>query len=243
MHQHAASTRVAGGDLRQSTTSEGTPGLLPYIAGVSAARNTIDVVRAAPALEARAGTSELARVGASEGGPTAMFTLNIGPAYRARAAHERRRGRRAAVAVLRHLFVLEDEARSRYYPPPDGAGGLNAAYGDTVAPLDQVLTPAGVAWSPTSTRLFHYLSDKFGTVDISKVTKADPFSDPGVEKLLEGQRPGHVHGQEHGPAARHARAAMTSRSRWRRHAAREPPLLATPAISNAGSTPGRATRA
>ena len=54
---------------------EGTPGLLPYIAGDSAARNTIDIVRAARNLPAAHASDNYVVWGHSEGGHTAMFTL------------------------------------------------------------------------------------------------------------------------------------------------------------------------
>ena len=57
---------------------EGTPGLLPYIAGVSAARNTIDIVRAARNFPAAHASDHYVVWGHSEGGQTAMFALNIG---------------------------------------------------------------------------------------------------------------------------------------------------------------------
>ena len=57
---------------------EGTPGLLPYIAGVSAARNTIDIVRAARDLPAAHASNHYVVWGHSEGGQTAMFAPDIG---------------------------------------------------------------------------------------------------------------------------------------------------------------------
>ena len=44
------------------------------------------------------------------------------------------------------------------------AGGLNTAYGDAEAPLDQVLTPKGVALVPQLDKgCSGYVSDKLGT--------------------------------------------------------------------------------
>jgi hypothetical protein len=60
---------------------EGTPGLLPYIVGVSAARNTIDIVRAAVNLPAAHASKNYVVWGHSEGGQTAMYTLHIGTSY------------------------------------------------------------------------------------------------------------------------------------------------------------------
>ena len=82
---------------------EGTPGLLPYIAGVSAARNTIDIVRAARDFPAAHASDHYVVWGHSEGGQTAMFALEHRADVRARAEAPGRRGRRAAVAVRAHL--------------------------------------------------------------------------------------------------------------------------------------------
>ncbi len=60
---------------------EGTPGLLPYIVGVSAARNTIDIVRAARHLTAAHASDDYVVWGHSEGGQTALFALHIGTTY------------------------------------------------------------------------------------------------------------------------------------------------------------------
>ena len=60
---------------------EGTPGLLPYLVGVVAARNTIDIVRAAGHLPAAHAAKRYVVWGHSEGGQTAMFALAIGDAY------------------------------------------------------------------------------------------------------------------------------------------------------------------
>ena len=58
---------------------EGTPGLHPYIAGINAASDTIDIVRAARELADRARERQYVVWGHSQGGQTAMFALDIGP--------------------------------------------------------------------------------------------------------------------------------------------------------------------
>ena len=60
---------------------EGTPGLMPYIAGVSAARNTIDIVRAARDMPVAHASEHYVVWGHSEGGQTAMFNLTSARAY------------------------------------------------------------------------------------------------------------------------------------------------------------------
>ena len=74
------------------------------------------------------------------------------------------------------------------------AGGLNAAYGDERAPLDQVLTPAGMKLLPELDKgCAGDLSDKFGGLDVSKLSKGDPFKVPAWKKVLEDERPAVLH--------------------------------------------------
>ena len=63
------------------TRQRPAPGLLPYIVGVSAARNTIDIVRAAHNIRTLHTSTNYVVWGHSEGGQTAMFSLHIGPSY------------------------------------------------------------------------------------------------------------------------------------------------------------------
>jgi pimeloyl-ACP methyl ester carboxylesterase len=168
---------------------EGTPGLLPYIAGDSAARNTIDIVRAARNLPAAHASANYVVWGHSEGGQTAMYALHNGPAY----APELHMKGVVAGAPPSQFFAIYSFLKTspfRYYLLM-AAGGLNAAYGDAAAPLDQVLSPAGVALIPELDKgCAGYLSDKFGNVDIATVTKTDPFTVPLWKKILEANDPG-----------------------------------------------------
>jgi len=127
------------------------------------------------------------------------------------------RGRRAPSPVLRHLFVLEDEPVP--FTPLWRRAALNAAYGDTVAASRPGADAGRSAMVPDLDKgCSNYLSDKFGTVDISKVTKADPFTiRRGRKKPAGGQRPGTFHRPRARSRLSSSRAAMTSRSRWRRH--------------------------
>ena len=125
---------------------EGTPGLLPYIAGDSAARNTIDIVRAARNLPAAHASDNYVVWGHSEGGQTAMFTLHIGPTY-APELHMKGVVAGAPPSQFNLIYSFLKTSPYRYYLLM-AAGGLNAAYGDTAAPLDQVLTPKGMALVP-----------------------------------------------------------------------------------------------
>jgi Secretory lipase len=165
---------------------EGTPGLLPYIAGDSAARNTIDIVRAARNLPDSHASDTYVVWGHSEGGHTAMFTLKIGPTY---AAELSMKGVVAGAPPSQFNLIYNFLKTSpfRYYLLM-AAGGLNAAYGNAEAPLDQVLTPKGIALLPLLDQTCD-LAPKLGSVDVSTVTKTDPFTVPLWKKVLEANDP------------------------------------------------------
>ena len=167
---------------------EGTPGLLPYIAGDSAARNTIDIVRAARDFPAAHASDHYVVWGHSEGGQTAMFALNIGPTY---APELKLQGVVAGAPPSQFALIYDFLKTSPYrYYLLMAAGGLNTAYGDTRAPLDQVLTPAGMDLVPLLDKgCSRDLSEQIGNLDVSKLTKGDPFKNPTWKKVLEANDP------------------------------------------------------
>ena len=121
---------------------EGTPGLHPYIAGVRAARNTIDIVRVARQIEAAHASKHYVVWGHSEGGQTAMFALHIGATYAPTLALEGVvAGAPPSQFALLYTFLKNSPFRHYLLM---AAGGLNKAYGNTAAPLNQVLTPLGI---------------------------------------------------------------------------------------------------
>ena len=168
---------------------EGTPGLLPYIAGVSAARNTIDIVRAAHNFPAAHASTNYVVWGHSEGGQTAMFALNIGPTY---APELNLKGVVAGAPPSQFSLVYTFLKSSPYrYYLLMAAGGLNVAYGNQLAPLDQVLTPAGMKLVPDLAKgCTDYLSKVMGNLDVTKLVKADPFTLPAWRKVLMMNDPG-----------------------------------------------------
>lgn len=165
---------------------EGTPGLLPYIAGDSAARNTIDIVRAARNMPSAHASDNYVVWGHSEGGQTAMFALHIGPTY-APELHMKGVVAGAPPSQFNLIYDFLKTSPFRYYLLM-AAGGLNTAYGDAEAPLDQVLTPKGIALLPVLGQTCD-LAPKLGNVDVSTVTKADPFTLPLWKKVLEANDP------------------------------------------------------
>jgi pimeloyl-ACP methyl ester carboxylesterase len=166
---------------------EGTPGLLPYIAGVSAARNTIDIVRAARDFPAAHASDQYVVWGHSEGGQTAMFASNIGPTY---APELKLAGVVAGAPPSQFSLIYTYLLTSPYrYYLLMAAGGLNTAYGKQ-APLDQVLTPAGMKLIPLLDQgCAGDLSKRLGTVDVARLTKGDPFKVPSWRKVLRANDP------------------------------------------------------
>jgi pimeloyl-ACP methyl ester carboxylesterase len=166
---------------------EGTPGLLPYISGVIAARNTIDIVRAAQQLNLGASHNYVVW-GHSEGGQTAMFALNIASSY---APELRLQGVVAGAPPSQFALIYTFLKGSPYrYYLLMAAGGLNAAYGDKAAPLDEVLTPAGMKLIPELSRgCSDYLSKKLGKLDVTSAVKGDPFKIPKWQAVLAANDP------------------------------------------------------
>ena len=169
---------------------EGTPGILPYIAGVSAARNTIDIVRAARNLPSAHASTHYVVWGHSEGGQTAMFALSIGPTY---AKELKLEGVVAGAPPSQFgaLYTYLKGSPYRYYLLM-AAGGLHAEYG-AQAPLDQILTPAGVKLTAVLDKgCSGYVNDHVGAVDINSIVKADPFSLPLWRKVLMANDPQNI---------------------------------------------------
>ena len=167
---------------------EGTPGLMPYLAGISAARNTIDIVRAARRLPTLHASNHYVVWGHSEGGQTAMFALEIGPTYAPGLSLD---GVVAGAPPSQFKFIYNALKTTpfRYYLLM-GAGGLHAAYGDALAPLNQILTPLGLAQIPKLDQgCTGYLAQQFSNVNVATLVKADPFTVPLWKTVLTANDP------------------------------------------------------
>jgi hypothetical protein len=168
---------------------EGTPGLLPYLVGVSAARNTIDIVRAAQHLPALHASADYVVWGHSEGGQTAMFALHIGSSY----APELHLKGVVAGAPPSQFYAIYQFLRTspyRYYLFM-AAGGFNAAYGNTVAPLGQVLTPLGIKLLPDLEKgCSDYIAKVTSSYSLAQLTKANPIDVPAWKTLMNETDPG-----------------------------------------------------
>jgi pimeloyl-ACP methyl ester carboxylesterase len=167
---------------------EGTPGLHPYIAGESAARNTIDIVRAARQLKAAHAGHDYVVWGHSQGGHTAMWAVNIASKYAPELSiHGVVAGAPPSQFAL--LYTALKNGPFRHYLLM-ATGGLNAAFGDERAPLDQVLKPAGLALLPElENGCGAYLRDTLGSIVVDDVLIADPFTVPAWREVLAADDP------------------------------------------------------
>lgn len=167
---------------------EGTPGLLPYLVGVSAARNTIDIVRAAQHLSAAHASSNYVVWGHSEGGQTAMFALNIGQAY-APDLHLKGVVAGAPPSQLYAIYQFLRTSPYRYYLFM-AAAGFNAAYGDKAAPLNEVLTPLGIELLPDLEKgCSDYIARVTAPYSLAQITNADPIDVPAWKILINENDP------------------------------------------------------
>jgi Secretory lipase len=167
---------------------EGTPGLLPYIVGVSAARNTIDIVRAAHNFPAAHASTDYVVWGHSEGGQTAMFTLHIGTTY-APDLHMKGVVAGAPPSQFSLIYDFLKTSPYRYYLFMV-AGAYASAYGAKAAPLSKVLTPLGLSLLPDLNKgCSDYLSSVIDKYKISQITNGDPFKIPAWQKLLSANDP------------------------------------------------------
>ena len=117
-------------------------GFFPYLAGTSAAYNTIDIVRAAGHLAAAHASKNYVVWGWSEGGQTVLFVLDEAKTYGSGL------NLKGALAIAppsnfgTELPYIEDN--TLYWPLLFMfVGGLNAAYGNTLAPTSEMLTSTG----------------------------------------------------------------------------------------------------
>lgn len=186
----AANDLLARGWLLAATDyeGEGTPGLHPYIAGENSARDTVDIVRAARQLRGAHPSKRYVVWGHSQGGHTAMFTLKFAQEYAPELQLE------AVVAgappsQFKFLYDFLVKSTFKHYLLM-AAGGLNAAYGDEAAPLDEVLTPQGIDLLPLLEQgCSGYVAEQTADVEYRDVTKGDPFEIPAWQKIIEANDP------------------------------------------------------
>ena len=167
----------------------GTPGRHPYLAGVSEGRGVLDIVKAARQMPEVDAGDRYAIWGHSQGGHAALFAGHLAAEW----APDLDLVGVVAGAPPSQLLLVDAALRNspyKYYVAM-AAAGLNAAYGDQQAPLDQVLTPQGLAWlqqvdSTCATDLRLAARD----VDLQSLLKADPATVPAWKDLLDENDPG-----------------------------------------------------
>ncbi|MGO8874082.1 MAG: lipase family protein [Acidimicrobiales bacterium] len=167
---------------------EGTPGLLPYLVGVVAARNTIDIVRASRHLPVAHASAHYVVWGHSEGGQTAMFALAIGDSYAPDLDLE---GVVAGAppSQFQDVYAFLKTSPFRYYLLMAGAG-FHVAYG-SAAPLSEVLTPKGLALLPVLGKgCADEIAKATNSYPLDEILKADPFTFPAWRTLLMANDPG-----------------------------------------------------
>jgi fermentation-respiration switch protein FrsA (DUF1100 family) len=170
---------------------EGTPGLMPYLVGVVAARNTIDIVRAARHLPAAHAGSHYVVWGHSEGGQTAMFSLAIGNSY-APELHLDGVVAGAPPSQFQDIYTFLKTSPYRYYLFMAG-GGFNAAYGNRAAPLSEVMTAKGISLLPVLEKgCTDAIARATNPYPLASIVKADPFTVPNWRTLLVANDPGQL---------------------------------------------------
>jgi pimeloyl-ACP methyl ester carboxylesterase len=167
----------------------GTPGRHPYIAGPSEARGTLDIVRAARNLPDVHASDRYLVWGHSQGGHAAMFALDMANSW----APDLDLVGVVAGAPPSQLSLVYQALKAspfKYYLLM-AAAGFNAGFGDQEAPLDKVLTPAGLAAIPTVDEgCTDAISKATAGLDTDQLVKADPDTVPEWAKLLDENDPG-----------------------------------------------------
>ena len=167
---------------------EGTPGLMPYIAGETEGRDVIDIVRAADHLPAAHASKDYVVWGHSQGGHSAVFAHHMADDY-APELHSKGVVAGAPPSQFNLIYTFLKTSPFRYYLLM-AAGGLNAAYGDKAAPLDQVLTEPGIAALADLDKMCSGgLAKKYGTVDAATFIAVDPFTVPAWKAIFTENDP------------------------------------------------------
>jgi fermentation-respiration switch protein FrsA (DUF1100 family) len=186
-----ANPLLAKGYLVVATDYEGlgVPGLHPYIVGDSEAHGTLDIVKAARMFPGANASSRYLVWGHSQGGHAALFAGHDAQSY---APDLQLVGVVAGAPPSQLLLInaaLQQSAYRQYIAM--AAAGINAAYGDTAAPLDAVLTPEGLDFvTKIDTLCSSDLGKAASTLDFSKLQKADPATVPQWRQLLIDNDPG-----------------------------------------------------
>jgi Secretory lipase len=177
---------------------EGTPGIMPYIVGASAAQDTINLVRAALKIPRAHTSTTWVDWGHSEGGQTAMFVDHLAPSY-GKGLHLLGVVAGAPPSQLGLIDSFLESSPYAFYILMV-AFGFHAYYG-SAAPLTPVLSKVGqklVADVTTDVKnssectsiLASAVAAYVNTGKIGELQVADPYTVPAWKKLLNANDPG-----------------------------------------------------
>ena len=135
---------VASDYLNEDALTPTSKKILPYVVGEEAARNAIDIVRAARNMPAADAGSNYQVWGWSEGGQTALWVNDIATSYVPELALKGAVATAPASELVNGLYPSL-AANSEYWPLLLMiAEGFSSTYGKTAAPVNQLLTKEGI---------------------------------------------------------------------------------------------------
>lgn len=170
---------------------EGTPpGILPYLVGDVAARNTIDIVRAVHYLSAADASSTYVVWGHSEGGQTAMFASQLGPTYGSQSGLHLA-GVVAGAPPSQFINIYNGLATSPYrFYLFMIITGFNSAYGNHLAPLPSVLTAKAISILPDLRKgCYSFLKTTLDQYSMAQLVKVNPILVPTWAHLFTANDP------------------------------------------------------
>ena len=184
---------VASDYLNENALAPTSKKILPYFVGEEAARNDIDIVRAARNLPAADAGSDYQEWGWSEGGQTALWVDNIATSYAPELTLKGAVATAPAAEVVSGLYPSL-AANPGYWPLLLMlAQGLSSTYGKSAAPLNQLLTSTGIKVLKSAIKVEpHCLLGVLGTVggsySYSQLFLPQPLS-PSWQLLLDESDP------------------------------------------------------
>lgn len=164
----------------------GTPGVHPYVVGLSEARSTLDIIRAARNMTETSGQSIV--WGHSQGGGAALITAEIAPTY---APDTNVVGSVAGAPAVELKLLAAVLRTSPFFGYVFMAGaGFEAAYPDI--DLSEVLTEEGLNMVKTAAETCSEIHDLVRGKDPALYIVKDPASVEPFATYLEANTPGNV---------------------------------------------------
>jgi hypothetical protein len=179
--------------LNENALTPTSKKVLPYFVGEEAARNAIDIIRAARNMPVADAGSAYQVWGWSEGGQTALWVNNIASTYAPELTLKGVVATAPAAEVVGSLYPSL-AANSEYWPLLLMlAEGVSSTYGKTAAPLNQLLTKTGIKLIGSAIKvepqcLLGVLGTVGGHYSYNQVFLAQPLS-PSWQLLLNESDP------------------------------------------------------